>query len=80
MADEQIWHHLFDVIKRGWFCRAWIVQEVAVSNQAIPLCGHAEFDWDSFSRAILYTIEARGFGTTLGSNAFQQLNSLGDQF
>ncbi|KAH7242833.1 heterokaryon incompatibility protein-domain-containing protein, partial [Fusarium tricinctum] len=39
----QVWYDLFTVLKRDWFYRVWITQEVAVSPHATVLCGDMEF-------------------------------------
>jgi hypothetical protein len=34
-----------EVIKRDWFDRIWVVQEAAVSQKAIMMCGRDSFQW-----------------------------------
>ncbi|KAJ9656036.1 hypothetical protein H2201_008662 [Coniosporium apollinis] len=75
-AHKKLWYDLFDVLKRDWFYRAWIVQELAVSPRATVLCGDVEFEWNSLVNAITYLVEAGGLGLTLGLNALQQLQIL----
>jgi hypothetical protein len=36
---------LREVIQRGWFTRVWVVQEAAVSQKAIMMCGKDSFQW-----------------------------------
>lgn len=78
-AHEQIWYDLFKVLKRPWFYRAWIVQELAVSKHVVVLCGDVELEWKSLVRAIEYTTEAGGFGHSLGLTGLNQLWSLNNQ-
>jgi hypothetical protein len=30
---------------RSWFCRTWVIQEVALAKKILVLCGDAAFDW-----------------------------------
>lgn len=44
----------FDIfLSLGWFTRAWIIQELAVSKQPIMLLGNAEFTWDQFMGGVI---------------------------
>jgi len=40
------------LLRRPWFSRRWIVQELAVARKAILCCGDAEIPWSTFSGAI----------------------------
>ncbi|RMJ06924.1 hypothetical protein CDV36_013477 [Fusarium kuroshium] len=45
----QDWKSLADLFSRRWFGRAWMVQEVALSNQVEILCGDISLDWDALA-------------------------------
>jgi hypothetical protein len=45
------WKALANLMRRPWFTRRWIVQELAFAKQAVLLCGSLEVDWTSFSEA-----------------------------
>lgn len=34
-----------EVLERGWFSRIWVVQEAAVSQKALMICGNETFRW-----------------------------------
>ncbi|XDG07703.1 hypothetical protein ABKA04_007318 [Annulohypoxylon sp. FPYF3050] len=51
-ADLHNLEPLFKLLKRGWFCRRWIVQEVGVAQEAIVHCGHKQFSWEKLTHAI----------------------------
>ncbi|EXM04410.1 heterokaryon incompatibility protein-domain-containing protein [Fusarium oxysporum II5] len=72
---SQVWYDLFAVLKRDWFYRAWIVQEVSVSPHATVLCGDMELSWSDIVKAIQYLADAV-LGLTLGLQAFNQLHNL----
>ena len=40
------------LLDRAWFSRVWIIQELAVSREAVVLCGSWEHGWDQFVDAI----------------------------
>ncbi|KAI1087682.1 heterokaryon incompatibility protein-domain-containing protein [Rostrohypoxylon terebratum] len=43
---------LFKLLKRGWFSRRWVVQEVGVARKAIVHCGDKQFSWEKLTHAI----------------------------
>jgi hypothetical protein len=58
------------MVDRSWFSRVWCVQEVAVSKDAWLRCGRHSTHWESFVRAVRYSIDARlrpleGYGREL---------------
>jgi hypothetical protein len=40
------------LLRRPWFERVWVVQEVAVARHAIVLCGKHEIKWSNFIKGI----------------------------
>lgn len=46
------WSILAAFFENPWFCRVWIVQEVAMARQAIIILGDWEVDWEPFIRAV----------------------------
>lgn len=40
------------LLGREWFCRAWIVQEIAYAKEAIMLCGDREMNWEEFVESV----------------------------
>ncbi|MCJ1238061.1 hypothetical protein MMC14_006049 [Varicellaria rhodocarpa] len=51
-AIQDAWKALANFIKRPWFGRVWIVQEMAIPTHLILQCGQNSMDWDEFSRAL----------------------------
>jgi hypothetical protein len=45
---------VFNLLKRPWFERLWIRQEIALSTEAILVCGSKRIPWPTFRRAIAY--------------------------
>ncbi|KAJ4111379.1 hypothetical protein NW765_016504 [Fusarium oxysporum] len=43
---------VFKLLRRGWFSRRWIVQEVAVARAATLQCGDKTVSWKLFSHAV----------------------------
>ena len=52
------WISVMELIQRPWFARAWIVQEVAVSQRAQLHCGEVSLDWNEFCFGCLFAIKA----------------------
>jgi hypothetical protein len=40
-----------DLMKRSWWKRMWVIQEIAVSTRAIVMCGPYIFDWTQLELA-----------------------------
>jgi hypothetical protein len=45
---------LISMLKRPWFQRAWVVQEVVVSKKVTIVWDHAEYDWDELVSVIRF--------------------------
>ncbi|KAI9730146.1 MAG: hypothetical protein M1818_008240 [Claussenomyces sp. TS43310] len=61
-----------DVTERSWFRRIWAVQEIAVSKDALIVCGHDVITWPKFSSllyAVLGEMDALNFDVTFGDGA-----------
>ena len=41
------------VIRRAWWTRSWVVQEICLAKKALMICGDVTIDWDVFSTAIV---------------------------
>ncbi len=51
-ARDNIWTKINLLLKRPWFQRAWIVQELVLAPNVLILCGRSELDWDQFFEAL----------------------------
>ena len=48
------WGALSSLMKRKWFSRRWVVQEIALAKRATLYCGSAEADWSDFAVAVSF--------------------------
>ncbi|KAH6851586.1 hypothetical protein BKA58DRAFT_450785 [Alternaria rosae] len=46
------WAGLFQLLKWSWFSRRWVIQELALAQQASVHCGQSEVHWNDFKDAI----------------------------
>ena len=46
------WTALSDLMKREWFSRRWVVQEIALAKSARLYCGGSSADWSDFAVAV----------------------------
>ncbi|KAL8740940.1 MAG: hypothetical protein Q9184_008441, partial [Pyrenodesmia sp. 2 TL-2023] len=53
-TTDPVWYPLFALLRRPWFKRAWIIQELAVSTNATVLCGYDKVSWTEFGEAYAY--------------------------
>ena len=48
----QEWDALSSLMRRAWFNRRWVVQEIALAARATLYCGNAHVDWWDFAEAV----------------------------
>lgn len=72
------WVALIWLIKRPWFSRRWIVQEVALAQNATVHCGDDSVAWEQLCSAVSLMIEPDGVLSKLSSHARTE-ESLGYQ-
>ena len=51
------WRALLNVMKRPWFSRRWVIQEIALAQQATIHCGEETISWKDFSDAVQLFVE-----------------------
>lgn len=54
------WFSLVRFIKRTWFSRVWIVQELALAKKIIIYCGKNQLDWDILRRGLVKFLDRMG--------------------
>ncbi|CAF9942173.1 hypothetical protein IMSHALPRED_003398 [Imshaugia aleurites] len=53
-TDDEILLSIANLLKRAWFTRLWIWQEVRLAENKVELrCGHDSMPWDNFRNGIL---------------------------
>ena len=56
-VDSGKWQSLQALFWRPWFTRIWIIQELAVSKEAIVMCADRSFLWADVARAARFILE-----------------------
>ena len=51
------WKAMLDLMKRPWFSRRWVVQEIALARSATIYCGEETIPWKDFSDAVQLFVE-----------------------
>lgn len=46
------WEGINNILKRAWFRRVWIVQELVLPSNVVIACGRTEIGWDDFFDAL----------------------------
>ena len=65
---EESVHIFTNLLQRPYFQRVWIIQEIAVSRNAMVICGSCTVTWEAFSTAlVLYSLRhsTKAIGSTL---------------
>ena len=53
-ANRKQWTALADLMKREWFSRRWVVQELVHAKNRYLYCGDRSLHWDDFERAVSF--------------------------
>lgn len=53
-SNRNQWIAFADLMKREWFSRRWVVQEVALAKQRFMYCGTKALNWSDFERAVSF--------------------------
>ena len=56
-VDSGKWQSLEALLWRPWFTRIWIIQELAVSKEAIVMCADKSFPWADVAHAARFILE-----------------------
>ena len=57
LKKSKQWHALVMLMKRPWFSRRWVVQEVALGSRGTIHCGTDTLDWQQFADAVSLFVE-----------------------
>ena len=53
------WAAFRDLLRREWFNRRWILQEIALARRALVYCGKKSVEWETFAYAVsLFTAKS----------------------
>lgn len=52
--EPKQWTALADLMKREWFSRRWVVQELVLAKNRYLYCGDKSLNWSDFERAISF--------------------------
>lgn len=51
--DDGCWLAMHELVRRPYWCRLWVVQELAMGNKAVTIrCGDDQMDWETFIAGI----------------------------
>ncbi|KAI0019279.1 heterokaryon incompatibility protein-domain-containing protein [Xylariomycetidae sp. FL0641] len=56
-ANAKEWEALLSLMQRPWFSRRWVVQEIALANDATIYCGQDQLPWTVFAVAVELFVE-----------------------
>jgi hypothetical protein len=63
------WAALSAMMRRPWFSRRWIIQELALARSAVIYCGTDQLDWSTFAFAVaLFVSRENEIGTLFGKS------------
>ncbi len=57
LKEADSWLALVTLMKRPWFSRRWVVQEIALANHGTLYCGRDQIDWQDFADAVSLFVE-----------------------
>ena len=56
-SSSRKWNAMLNVMKRPWFSRRWVVQEIALANDGTIYCGKDTIPWNDFADAVQLFVE-----------------------
>ncbi|KAH0543391.1 hypothetical protein FGG08_002249 [Glutinoglossum americanum] len=56
-AASPKWRAMLNLMERPWFSRRWVVQEIALANDAMIYCGKETIPWKDFADAVQLFVE-----------------------
>jgi len=56
------WKAISNLLRREWFTRLRVLQEIKLASSAIVLVGRSKLHWDVFQRAMMWIPEPRNTG------------------
>ena len=57
LKEASNWAALINIMKRPWFSRRWVIQEIALAKQATLYCGSKSINWKDFADAVSLFVE-----------------------
>ncbi|KAJ2992535.1 hypothetical protein NUW58_g2132 [Xylaria curta] len=51
-SGDVAWKYINSLLRRPWFARVWITQELVLPPKVVLKCGQSELDWDQFFGAL----------------------------
>ena len=57
LKEASNWAALINIMKRPWFSRRWVIQEIALAKSATLYCGNRSIDWKDFAGAVSLFVE-----------------------
>jgi hypothetical protein len=68
-TTTQKWAALSAMMRRQWFSRQWIIQELALARSAVIYCGTDQLDWSTFAFAVaLFVSRENKIGALFGKS------------
>jgi hypothetical protein len=62
IVREAAYGHLVNLLRRDWFRRTWVIQEVASARDAIVICGTKSLKWEIFAEIYMQLGEVTQVG------------------
>lgn len=57
LKAARLWAALITLMKRPWFSRRWVIQEISLARRGTVHCGSDEIDWKDFADAVSLFVE-----------------------
>ncbi|KAL5314438.1 hypothetical protein ACEPPN_017078 [Leptodophora sp. 'Broadleaf-Isolate-01'] len=76
-AYQKPWADLNTFFKRPWFCRVWVIQEVAVSKEVDIICGSRKASWSNFANAVNFLTKMQFINPWLNLKGCNRIQRIG---
>jgi len=64
---------VYSLLERAWFTRTWVIQEAAVANDLVLVCGSSSIQWDDLIKAVTHLTDITFYFAYPGHPVYQIL-------
>ena len=68
--------HLVNLLRREWFRRTWVIQEVASAKDAIVICGNESMKWETFAEVYMRLGDVTQFGGEDANHSLENISAV----
>ena len=68
--------HLVNLLRREWFRRTWVIQEVASARDAVVICGNESMKWEPFADVYMRLGDVTQFQGEVAHHSLENISAI----